>query len=78
LLVDVERRLADKYAALPPDHIAAVVRNAYAPFRRSRVRGFLSLLVERRAGEELRRLTPDLAAVAFADLGVARAETIAI
>lgn len=78
LLVDIERRLADKYAALPPDHIAAAVRNAYAPFRRSRIRGFLSLLVERRAERELRGLTADLAPVAFTDFGVAGAETIAI
>jgi hypothetical protein len=78
LLVDIERRLADKYADLPTDHIAAAVRNAYAPFRCSRIRGFLSLLVERRADKELSGLTTDLAPVAFADLGVAGAETIAI
>lgn len=78
LLVDIERRLADKYAALPPDRIAVAVRNAYAPFRRSRIRGFLSLLVERRADQELRGLTADLAPVALADFGVTGTESIAI
>ena len=50
---DVERRLVKKYAALPEDHIAAVVRRAYEEFQSSRVRGFIPLLVERRADEEL-------------------------
>src|ERR1700731_841315 len=75
---DVERRLAKKYAALPRDHIAAVVQHAYARFRSSRVRGFIPLLVERRADadlEELSVLRPDLAAVAFGDLGVAGSNT---
>jgi hypothetical protein len=54
---DVERRLAKKYAALPQDHIAAVVRQVYAEFQSSRVRGFIPLLVERRADEELEELS---------------------
>jgi hypothetical protein len=73
LISEVERRLAEKYTALPADHISAVVRHAYAQFRSSRVRDFLPLLVERRADEELEELSvlrPDLAAVALGDLGV--------
>jgi hypothetical protein len=71
---DVERRLAKKYAALPYDHVAAVVQHAYARLRSSRVRDFIPLLVERHADEELEELSvlrPDLAAVAFGDLVVA-------
>jgi hypothetical protein len=67
LISGVERRLAEKYAALPEDQISAVVRHAYAQFRTSRVRGFIPLLVQRRAAEdleELRVLRPDLAAAA--------------
>jgi hypothetical protein len=78
LIGDVERRLAQKYAALPQDHIAAVVRHAYAQFQCSRVRDFIPLLVERRADENLEELSvlrPDLAAVAFGDLVVAGAQT---
>jgi hypothetical protein len=77
LIGDVERRLAEKYAALPEDHIATVVRHAYARFQSSRVRDFIPLLVERRADEELEELSvlrPDLAAVAFGDLVVAGAK----
>jgi hypothetical protein len=54
LINGVERRLAEKYAAVPEDRISAVVRNAYAQFQSSRVRGFIPLLVQRRADEELR------------------------
>jgi hypothetical protein len=56
-LIDaVERRLVQKYAALPPDDVAAVVRQAYAQFKQSAVRDFIPLLVERRASEELTSL----------------------
>ncbi|WP_428341902.1 three-helix bundle dimerization domain-containing protein [Mycobacterium sp.] len=68
---DVERRLAEKYSALPMDHVATVVRHAYSHFNSSRVRGFIPLLVQRRADgelEELSVLRPDLAAVAFDDM----------
>ncbi|HWF71066.1 MAG TPA: hypothetical protein VG187_16160 [Mycobacterium sp.] len=78
LIGDVERRLAKKYAALPEDQIAAVVRHAYAQFQSSRVRDFIPLLVERRADEDLEELSvlrPDLAAVAFGDLVVAGAKS---
>jgi hypothetical protein len=67
LITGVERRLAEKYAALPQDQISAVVRHAYAQFQSSRVRGFIPLLVQRRAAEELEELSvlrPDLAAAA--------------
>ncbi len=71
IIGDVERRLAKKYAALPHDHVAAVVQHAYARFQSSPVRDFIPLLVERRADEELEELSvlrPDLAEVAFGDL----------
>ncbi len=74
ILGDLERRLAKKYAGLPEGHVAAVVRRAYAEFQSSRVRGFIPLLVERRADEELEELSvlrPDLAAAEFGDLAVA-------
>ena len=51
----VQRRLAQKYAELPHDHVAAVVQRAYARFNHSTVREFVPLLVERRAREELAR-----------------------
>jgi hypothetical protein len=78
IIGEVERRLAEKYAALPHDHVAAVVQHAYALFRSSRVRDFIPLLVERRADEELEELSvlrPDLAAVAFGDLVVVGAQS---
>jgi hypothetical protein len=49
----VQRRLAQKYAELPHDHVVAVVQHAYAQFSHSRLRNFVPLLVERRAEEEL-------------------------
>jgi CRISPR/Cas system-associated exonuclease Cas4 (RecB family) len=60
----VQRRLAQKYAELPHDHVAAVVQHVYAWFNRSTVREFIPLLVERRAGGELARSTADRQAVA--------------
>jgi len=77
LISDLERRLAEKYSALPMDHVAAVVRHAYSQFQSSRVRNFIPLLVQRRADEELEELSvlrPDLAAVALDDMDL---ETIA-
>ena len=74
LISDVERRLAAKYSELPVDHVTAVVRHAYSQFTGSRVRGFIPLLVQRRAAEELEELSvlrPDLAAVALDDLNSA-------
>ncbi len=73
LIDGVQRRLAEKYAALPVDHVAAVVRHAYAQFQSSRVKDFIPLLVQRRADEELELLSvlrPDLAAMALGEFGV--------
>ena len=56
LISDVERRLAEKYSALPTEHVTTVVRHAYSQFQSSRVRGFIPLLVQRRADEELEEL----------------------
>ena len=53
----VQRRLAQKYAELPHDHVAAVVQHVYAGFNQSTLRDFIPLLVERRAREELARST---------------------
>jgi hypothetical protein len=78
LIGEVERRLAKKYPALPQDHIAAVVAHAYARLQSSPVRGFIPLLVERRADEDLEELSalrPDLAAVAIDDLAGAGTNT---
>jgi hypothetical protein len=80
LISDLERRLAEKYSALPIDHVAAVVRHAYSKFDGSRVRDFIPLLVQRRADEELEELSvlrPDLAAVALDDMAVTGREAIA-
>jgi hypothetical protein len=74
LIDDVERRLVEKYMFLPIDQVAAVVRHAYAHFQSSRVRGFIPLLVQRRADEELEELSvlrPDLAAVVLDDMTTA-------
>jgi len=74
LIDDVERRLVEKYKFLPIDQVSAVVRHAYAHFQSSRVRGFIPLLVQRRADderEELSVLRPDLAAVALDDMTTA-------
>jgi hypothetical protein len=74
LIDDVERRLVAKYSSLPADQVAAVVRHVYSQFQSSRVRGFISLLVQRRADEELEELSvlrPDLAAVALDDMTTA-------
>jgi CRISPR/Cas system-associated exonuclease Cas4 (RecB family) len=60
----VQRRLAQKYAELPHDHVAAVVQHVYARFNQSTVRDYVPLLVERRAGEELTRSTAGSAALA--------------
>jgi len=49
----VEHRLVQKYAEFPHDHVAGVVQHAYARFNESKVRDFVPLLVERRAGQEL-------------------------
>ena len=73
LITGVERRLAEKYTALPVDQISAVVRHAYAQFQSSRVKDFIPLLVQRRADEELEELSglrPDLAAMALGEFGV--------
>ncbi|HEY1841881.1 MAG TPA: hypothetical protein VGG53_16985 [Mycobacterium sp.] len=80
LINDVERRLAEKYSSLPVDHVTAVVRHTYSQFQSSRVRGFIPLLVQRRADEELEELSvlrPDLAAVALDDMGGTDVKTTA-
>ena len=60
----VEHRLAQKYAELPHAHVAGVVEHAYARFDQSKLRDFVPLLVERRAGEQLALSTAAQQAVA--------------
>jgi hypothetical protein len=72
----VERRLAQKYADLPHDDVAAVIQQVYARFNQSTVRDYVPLLVERRATEQLTRSTVGREAVANADCGVARSEIV--
>jgi hypothetical protein len=49
----IQRRLVQKYVQLPPDHVADVVQRVFESFNQSKLRGYVPLLVERRAGEEL-------------------------
>jgi hypothetical protein len=56
----VQRRLAQKYAELPHDHVAAVVQHVYERFNQNTLRDFIPLLVERRAREELARSTANI------------------
>ena len=75
----VQRRLAQKYAELPHDHVAAVVRRVYGRFNQSTVRDYVPLLVERRATEELARSTAGREAVAEVPTpAVAGSETLAV
>jgi hypothetical protein len=75
----VERRLVQKYAELPHDHVAAVVQHVYAGFNQSKLRDYVPLLVERRAREVLARSAAALAAVAAVPIpAVAGSDTIAV
>jgi len=74
----LQRRLAQKYAELPHDHVAAVVQHVYAWFNQSTVRDYVPLLVERRAREELSKSTAGQAVVAKAGRAVAGSETVGV
>jgi hypothetical protein len=75
----VERRLAQKYAEFPHDHVAAVVQHVYAGFNQSKLRDFVPLLVERRAREVMARSAEARAAVAEVPTpAVAGIETVAV
>ena len=74
----VQRRLAQKYAELPHDYVAAVVQHVHARFNKSTVRDYVPLLVERRAGEELSKSTAGQAVVAKAGRAVAGSETVGV
>jgi hypothetical protein len=56
LIAEVERRLTDKHPHFPSDQVSFVVQTVCAQFERSRIRDFVPLLVERRAGAELAKL----------------------
>ena len=55
---EVVRRLTAVYSDVPADKVAAAVQNARARFELSRIREFVPLFVERRAGAELAQLGP--------------------
>jgi hypothetical protein len=75
----VERRLAQKYADLPHDHVVGVVQHVYARFNRSVVRDYVPLLVEHRARDVLARSAAARAAVAEVPTPVvAGIETVAV
>ena len=57
LISEVQARLVAKFAQLSPDHVARAVAEAHARFEHSRVRDFVPLLVERRAGDDLFKQT---------------------
>jgi hypothetical protein len=75
-IVAVEHRLAKKYAELPHDHVAGVVRHVYARFNQSKLRDFVPLLVERRASEQLALSTVGREAVANPDCAVEDREIV--
>jgi hypothetical protein len=52
LIDEVEQRLGQRFAQLPSDVITHAVARAHARFTQSRVRDFIPLLVERRAGAD--------------------------
>ena len=62
LIAEVQRRLTDKYANIATDQISTTIQRAYAQFEQSRIRDFVPLLVERRAGAELATLKEPVAA----------------
>jgi hypothetical protein len=57
LISEVQARLVTKFAEFPPDRVARAVAEAHARFEQSRVRNFVPLLVERRAGDDLFKQT---------------------
>ena len=67
-------RLMRKYPAVPPDTVAAVVRGTHARFDGRPLRGYVPLLVERRARSELVELSAErgLFAAAYRSVGLAR------
>ena len=75
----VERRLAQKYADLPHDQVAAVIQQVYARFNQSTVRDYVPVLVERRAKEQLARSTAGREAVTEVPTpAVAGSKTVAV
>jgi hypothetical protein len=55
LIDEVNQRLVRRFSHLPEHQISTTVAKAHARFEHSRVRDFIPLLVERRAGAELSR-----------------------
>ena len=74
----VQRRLVQKYAEFPHDHVAAVVQHVHARFNQSTVRDYVPLLVGRRASEELSKSTAGQTVVAKAGRAVAGSETVGV
>ena len=55
MIAEVVARLTRRYAELPPQEISTAVHDTRTRFEQSRIRDFVPLLVERRAGEMLSR-----------------------
>jgi hypothetical protein len=64
LIDEVQQRLVRRFSQLPKDRISTTVVQAHARFEHSRVRDFIPLLVERRAGAELAQQQTGSVAVA--------------
>jgi hypothetical protein len=63
---EVQQRLVRKFSHVPKEQISTTVAHAHARFEHSRVRDFIPLLVERRAGAELAAKQAGVAADAAA------------
>lgn len=55
----VQRRLAQQFAEVPHDAVVGVVQHEDARFKQCKLRAFIPLLVERRAGEHLTKSAID-------------------
>jgi hypothetical protein len=66
LIDEVQQRLVRKFSHVPKDQICTTVAHVHARFEHSRVRDFIPLLVERRAGAELAAKPAGVAADAAA------------
>lgn len=55
MLADVERRLIVEFPHVPPTAVNTLIRQQHTRFDASPVRGFVPLLVEKRARRELKQ-----------------------
>lgn len=54
LLADLERRLIDEFSRVAPTAVNTLIRKEHVRFETSRIRDFVTLLVEKRARRELK------------------------